>query len=172
MSLAGETLFSWGASRCVSVPAMRHRLGVWSLRTEVILETILLRDSYRSQRIAYLRRLIVGVAVLLAASMAGNWVLVSREPIFRYLLTDKAGEIVDLVPMHLPKHEEEFVAQWTLDAVIQAYSFDFVNARAQLQAARSKMTGVGWANYEDRSEERRVGKECVSTCRSRWSPYH
>src|SRR3546814_16332534 len=23
-----------------------------------------------------------------------------------------------------------------------------------------------------RSEERRVGKECVSTCRSRWTPYH
>src|SRR3546814_9895836 len=23
-----------------------------------------------------------------------------------------------------------------------------------------------------RSEERRVGKECVSPCRSRWSPYH
>src|SRR3546814_16777775 len=26
--------------------------------------------------------------------------------------------------------------------------------------------------YSKRSEERRVGKECVSTCRSRWSPYH
>ena len=26
--------------------------------------------------------------------------------------------------------------------------------------------------HELRSEERRVGKECVSTCRSRWSPYH
>src|SRR3546814_17742663 len=25
---------------------------------------------------------------------------------------------------------------------------------------------------EQRSEERRVGKECVGTCRSRWSPYH
>src|SRR3546814_11294088 len=24
----------------------------------------------------------------------------------------------------------------------------------------------------DSTEERRVGKECVSTCRSRWSPYH
>src|SRR3546814_12081083 len=24
----------------------------------------------------------------------------------------------------------------------------------------------------ERSEERRVGKECVSTCRSRWEPYH
>src|SRR3546814_9488627 len=26
--------------------------------------------------------------------------------------------------------------------------------------------------HATRSEERRVGKECVSTCRSRWSPYH
>src|SRR3546814_10446092 len=27
------------------------------------------------------------------------------------------------------------------------------------------------AKHSRRSEERRVGKECVSTCRSRWSPY-
>src|SRR3546814_21092972 len=26
--------------------------------------------------------------------------------------------------------------------------------------------------HSERSEERRVGKECVSTCRCRWSPYH
>ena len=26
--------------------------------------------------------------------------------------------------------------------------------------------------YKSRSEERRVGKECTSWCRSRWSPYH
>src|SRR3546814_5874463 len=32
--------------------------------------------------------------------------------------------------------------------------------------ARAKEQELG------RSEERRVGKECVSTCRSRWSPYH
>src|SRR3546814_14741530 len=35
---------------------------------------------------------------------------------------------------------------------------------------------IGEADYQGddpiRSEERRVGKECVSTCRSRWSPYH
>src|SRR3546814_11875568 len=38
-------------------------------------------------------------------------------------------------------------------------------------------TGANVASYSNngvtiRSEERRVGKECVSTCRSRWSPYH
>src|SRR3546814_15921960 len=30
----------------------------------------------------------------------------------------------------------------------------------------------GGVPRQQRSEERRVGKECVSTCRSRWSPYH
>src|SRR3546814_15524427 len=30
----------------------------------------------------------------------------------------------------------------------------------------------GGIKESGRSEERRVGKECVSTCRSRWSPYH
>src|SRR3546814_11410662 len=37
---------------------------------------------------------------------------------------------------------------------------------AALQEAIAK------AREGPRSEERRVGKECVSTCRSRWSPYH
>src|SRR3546814_1927503 len=39
---------------------------------------------------------------------------------------------------------------------------------------RAHKGGDVWTNRhgEPRSEERRVGKECVSTCRSRWSPYH
>src|SRR3546814_13654277 len=32
--------------------------------------------------------------------------------------------------------------------------------------------GEDYGAWLGRSEERRVGKECVSTCRSRWSPYH
>src|SRR3546814_17975815 len=31
---------------------------------------------------------------------------------------------------------------------------------------------LAYAHPQARSEERRVGKECGSTCRSRWSPYH
>src|SRR3546814_1646640 len=38
---------------------------------------------------------------------------------------------------------------------------------------RSELLGPSRSDKEGkRSEERRVGKECVSTCRSRWSPYH
>src|SRR3546814_11145716 len=34
------------------------------------------------------------------------------------------------------------------------------------------MKDMGMGGMDPRSEERRVGKECVSTCRSRWSRYH
>src|SRR3546814_13737895 len=37
---------------------------------------------------------------------------------------------------------------------------------------RRRGAGGGAEQHHHRSEERRVGKECVSTCNSRWSPYH
>src|SRR3546814_5003379 len=48
-----------------------------------------------------------------------------------------------------------------------------LSIRAQRDAydeLREKLSAKYFCNF--RSEERRVGKECVSTCRSRWSPYH
>ena len=44
-----------------------------------------------------------------------------------------------------------------------------VTDAAQIQAAADQ---VGSLDVLIRSEERRVGKECQSVCRSRWSPYH
>src|SRR3546814_2971451 len=38
--------------------------------------------------------------------------------------------------------------------------------------AMHALNSLGVGKQLARSEERRVGKECVSTCRSRWSPYH
>ena len=39
--------------------------------------------------------------------------------------------------------------------------------RVQVTDGRTRVYVLG-----ERSEERRVGKECTATCRSRWSPYH
>src|SRR3546814_5612214 len=44
-------------------------------------------------------------------------------------------------------------------------------SRAAPRATERRRFGDGAARRR-RSEERRVGKECVSTCRSRWSPFH
>src|SRR3546814_13877052 len=53
------------------------------------------------------------------------------------------------------------------------------NARIQVVNPRGMQTTISYMAYGQpstdwpiRSEERRVGKECVSTVRSRWSPYH
>src|SRR3546814_5660921 len=47
-------------------------------------------------------------------------------------------------------------------------------ALAQARRRQTERAAIDAAlrRIDERSEERRVGKECVSTCRSRWSPYH
>src|SRR3546814_7994282 len=49
-----------------------------------------------------------------------------------------------------------------------------INSPASTDTRISQMMAFGRAGIldSDRSEKRRVGKECVSTCRSRWAPYH
>src|SRR3546814_17414624 len=54
------------------------------------------------------------------------------------------------------------VAAKARDAILTAAGVVAIEADARVEAD----------DVADRSEERRVGKECVSTCRSRWSPYH
>ena len=51
----------------------------------------------------------------------------------------------------------------------------FVSAISDTRFYPSEPDGAPPANasrFAARSEERRVGKECVQPCRSRWSPYH
>ena len=76
---------------------------------------------------------------------------------------------------------EDFVLQVTLDLVDPS---GVLSCQSQQQAVARGQPAVwcstcwGWwellidALVDRRSEERRVGKECTSWCRSRWSPYH
>src|SRR3546814_19911840 len=70
------------------------------------------------------------------------------------------------------------------DDRIEAITADFEPAHRLVQrllevathrhhfADRLHLRGQTRVGLRERSEERRVGKECVSTCRYRWSPYH
>src|SRR3546814_20713864 len=62
------------------------------------------------------------------------------------------------------------------EAALKEEGFGIIS-RIDIQDALKTKIGVDFRPYTilgacNRSEERRVGKECVSTCRSRWSPYH
>src|SRR3546814_17909865 len=65
------------------------------------------------------------------------------------------------------------VADWVKESDITDSGFSEAAAESIYASIialdRATMGGGGGAQ---RSEERRVGKECVSTCRSRWFPYH
>src|SRR3546814_15553222 len=67
----------------------------------------------------------------------------------------------------LTELQQATVAQQEAIAAVQA---DLLRAEQQaLEHARARAEAEREAA---RSEERRVGKECVSTCRSRWATYH
>src|SRR3546814_7114785 len=56
--------------------------------------------------------------------------------------------------------------EWDLPVPDDAHAW----ARAQWDDDGRRVLAISPCSSHERSEERRVGKECVSTCRSRWSP--
>ena len=88
-----------------------------------------------------------------------------------FSLLDGLGRITELV---------DTAAQLGMDSMAITDHGALYGAVAFYQAAKNKgikpiigvETYVARRSMRDRSEERRVGKECYSPCRSRWSPYH
>ena len=58
----------------------------------------------------------------------------------------------------------------TLEADFSKYASDFVKLNELTQEKEAVEQQL--EEKMERSEERRVGKECLRLCRSRWSPYH
>src|SRR3546814_12566770 len=84
-------------------------------------------------------------------------------PIWEYLIRNVAEGARENEPNHP-------AAGWSKGRLYLIQATTQVAALAQLE--RRFPPTDGFQAVLVRSEERRVGKECVSTCRSRWSPYH
>ena len=71
-----------------------------------------------------------------------------------------------------PAEQERFYAAWSAvaNAVLDFEPVTMLVDPSQAERAR-RMLAPG-IEIVERSEERRVGKECTVLCRSRWSPYH
>src|SRR3546814_1310481 len=66
----------------------------------------------------------------------------------------------------------EYAASFEIGGHLR-YFQQVVGPPADIDGRKRKLRELnGRGHRRNRSEERRVGKECVSTCRSRWSPYH
>src|SRR3546814_15299863 len=84
-------------------------------------------------------------------------------------VTDVAPTLYEAAGITPPK-EVDGVEQLPLEGTSLLYTLNDSNAPTRHTSQYFEVLG-NRAMYK-RSEERRVGKECVSTCRSRWSAYH
>src|SRR3546814_3293145 len=138
---------------------------------------------------------LVGVVEAVIDSIEGDMTAVGLkvyadiEALARYINVARA-EIAELRPddinsEHLPAATDEMTAivgsteqatHTIFEAVegIEALTGQMdTEVGAQVSAAVTSLCEAGgFQGITGQSEERRVGKECVSTCRSRWSPYH
>src|SRR3546814_19365183 len=88
-----------------------------------------------------------------------NW----REMIVAHLALGVSGD--DLA------HSKRIIVIAEAEELVHPFT-PAVGKLSALRSAAGYQHTVRTEQAANRSEERRVGKECVSTCRSRWTPYH
>src|SRR3546814_15669575 len=119
-----------------------------------------------------------------------NWENQNSTPVIRFghqaFSCSLSGEVRQLFPLPERRKVVQLHEQHEGDKQRQArQKGQFLRFRLyrspphSLDGIEQKMASIQHRNWQkideseiNRSEERRVGKECVSTCRSRWSPYH
>src|SRR3546814_20529226 len=74
-------------------------------------------------------------------------------------------------PAHVLLTKADKLGRGASGNTLQAVRRELSNAFGDTVSVQT-FSGESKQGVDERSEERRVGKECVSTCRSRWSPYH
>lgn len=121
--------------------------GPWPTADEAV-SSIILGGWYANVRLHYMSRIAVALVALVSVSLLGTIALINRPPQFRYILTSPSGQVLPQVPLSEPNHDDQFVVDWTIDAITRLYSFDFVNYRLQFQDAQKNMTTAGWDNFE------------------------
>src|SRR3546814_18659634 len=70
------------------------------------------------------------------------------------------------------QREEGMLDKFIGDAIMAAFGMPIPHGDDEDRAVRAAVAMISELAVWNRSEERRVGKECVSTCRSRWAQSH
>ncbi len=110
--------------------------------TNVVMRNNFYRDGQRK------------MVLILLISIAANFILtsmlvyiVSHPPAPKYFATSINGRITPLFPLNEPNQSDSAVLQWANQAAIAAFTYNFVNYRAELQASSGFFTADGWDQF-------------------------
>src|SRR5438105_813061 len=92
-----------------------------------------LRNQFYKKK--YYAALVIYIFCLIAIiTLISLLIYITRHPTRPlYFLTDSVGRLIEEVPVIQPGMSNDAVAAWVVEAVEAAYSYDYVNYRAQLQ---------------------------------------
>lgn len=111
------------------------------------LEKIILRNQfYRRQFYLALSTFLFSLVLFFCLF----WMMLSllKNPVRPvYFAVDSIGRLIDEVPLDKPNMSLDSVKDWVGHAIEEAYSYDFVNYRDQLQNAQRSFTDFGWRSY-------------------------
>jgi intracellular multiplication protein IcmL len=110
--------------------------------TAVTLRNTFYRDGQRKIVLILLFSVIVNVLML---SLLGY--LLTHPPAPKYFATSINGRITPLFALDEPNQSDSAVLQWTNQAAIAAFTYNFVNYRTELQASSEFFTSSGWTQF-------------------------
>ncbi len=111
------------------------------------LKTVMMRnDFYRDGQHRLFLILVLSIAVNMILSGL-LFYMISHPPMPKYFATSINGRITPLTPMNEPNQSDSSILQWANQAAIAAFSYNFVNYRAELQSASGYFTADGWENF-------------------------
>lgn len=110
--------------------------------TTVTLRNKFYKDNYRRVMMILLLSVLIniGLGILLF------WIL-SNPPEPKYFATSVNGRITPLQPLDKPNQSDSAVLQWSNQAAIAAFSYNFVNYREELESASEFFTPKGWREF-------------------------
>ncbi|OGT55433.1 MAG: hypothetical protein A3F14_06520 [Gammaproteobacteria bacterium RIFCSPHIGHO2_12_FULL_43_28] len=111
------------------------------------LQLIFTRNAFY-KRLHYLALGAFALTIVVIGILTWTLFYVVRNPSFPlYFATDSVGRLIRIVPVNQPNMPTEEVSEFAVAAAEAAFSYDFVNYRAQLQSAEKYFTRYGWREY-------------------------
>lgn len=115
---------------------------------DALVAITLRRDFYRDNfRRCQVLCIILVLVVIIETLFIVN--IVNKPVQVQYFATDPQGRITKLQPLSQPVISQEAILNWANQAIVKAYTYNFVSYRSQLQELSDSFTPQGWEQFQN-----------------------
>lgn len=115
---------------------------------EDALELVRLRNNFYRDNYRRLVGMLLVLILINLCLVGGIIYLLTHRPAPQYFATNADGRITPLYPLSRPVVTPSELLQWATQAVVDTYTYSFVNYRKELQNASQNFTPDGWKQFQ------------------------